>query len=234
MRYRQLLHQSAQLAIFGDERQAERDPRLDVQPVQIFAVEHNRAARFGVQPDQAFQQFGAACAHQAVNADDFARVQRERHMIDHIAAADARQGQVFDAQHFLLQRVIAVGEQAVRPPPDHLLDDPVEADIGGGRFRDQHPIAQHGEGITDVQQFVQLVRDVNNRHILRFQFADNAEQHFDFGIAQRRSRLVHDQDADVLRQRFGDLDDLLLADAQIADRGFGIDVLFQAASSGRG
>ena len=45
---------------------------------------------------------------------------------------------------------------------------------------------------------------------------DDLEQHCAFGRRQRRGRLVHDEDAGIERQRLGDLDDLLLADAQAA------------------
>ena len=46
--------------------------------------------------------------------------------------------------------------------------------------------------------------------------------------AQCRSRLVHDQNAGILCQRFGNLDNLLLTDAQIAHQIIGLDRLAQA------
>ena len=44
---------------------------------------------------------------------------------------------------------------------------------------------------------------------------------------QRRGRLVHDQNAAVDRERAGDLDDLLLAEAQFLDRRQRIDLLLE-------
>ena len=46
---------------------------------------------------------------------------------------------------------------------------------------------------------------------------DDAEEPRALGRGQRRGRLVHDQDPRLERQRLGDLDELLLADAQPRD-----------------
>ena len=50
------------------------------------------------------------------------------------------------------------------------------------------------------------------------QVADDAEELVDLGPAQRRGRLVHDDQPRLHRQRAGDLDHLLLGDRQVADR----------------
>ena len=47
---------------------------------------------------------------------------------------------------------------------------------------------------------------------------DDAEQPGDLRLGQRAGRLVHDQDFGLERQRLGDFDQLLIADAQRADR----------------
>ena len=40
----------------------------------------------------------------------------------------------------------------------------------------------------------------------------------DFDVRQRRRRFVHDEDARIERQRFGDLDELLLGDLRKPNR----------------
>ena len=55
------------------------------------------------------------------------------------------------------------------------------------------------------------------------QGGDDVEQVADLRFAERRRRLVEDQQAGVERQRLGDLDELLLADAQRLDLSFGGD-----------
>ena len=50
------------------------------------------------------------------------------------------------------------------------------------------------------------------------QLADHAEQNIDFGFAERRCGLIQDQDVGIFRQRFGNLDKLLLPDFQVTDQ----------------
>ena len=59
---------------------------------------------------------------------------------------------------------------------------------------------------------------------MRGQILDRLEELFDLALAQRRRRLVHDQDPRVLRQCLRDLDELLLRDAQRGDLRVGRDV----------
>ena len=119
------------------------------------------------------------------------------------------------------------GEQRRRILADHLFDDPGNRDVGGAGRLHQLAIAQHGDVIADLQEFIQLVRDVNDGDAAALQLVDHAEEHFNLGVAQGRGWLIHDQDANILRQRPGNFDDLLLADAQVADRGIRLDILFQ-------
>ena len=55
------------------------------------------------------------------------------------------------------------------------------------------------------------------RDALRLQLAQEAEQVLGVVVVQRRRRLVEDQQLDLLGERLGDLDELLLADAELAD-----------------
>ena len=66
--------------------------------------------------------------------------------------------------------------------------------------------------------------DVDDRHAPALQFGDDPEQDLDLRGAQRRRRFIHDEDADILRHRLGDLHDLLLADPEILDEGRRVDV----------
>ena len=94
----------------------------------------------------------------------------------------------------------------------------VDVDVVGRGLGDERSVAQDDDTVGDLERLFEMVGDVDDRHAARGQLADDAEQHLDLGHAERRRRLVHDQHARVLRQRAGDLDDLLLADAQVADR----------------
>ena len=78
------------------------------------------------------------------------------------------------------------------------------------------------------------MRDIDDRHAFGLEVGDDAEQDLDFRRAQRRSRLVHDQDARVARHRLGDLDQLLLADHQVVDHRARIDAGLQPLHQRRG
>src|SRR5215471_13060736 len=59
--------------------------------------------------------------------------------------------------------------------------------------------------------------DVDDADAALAQQADDVEQPPGIMLAQRRRRLVHDEDAGVLRERLGDLHTLPVADRQRAD-----------------
>ena len=57
---------------------------------------------------------------------------------------------------------------------------------------------------------------------------NDSKERFRLRGCQGRGRLVHDQDANVMRKRLRDLDDLLLTHAQIPHQGGGIQRLFES------
>ena len=61
--------------------------------------------------------------------------------------------------------------------------------------------------------------DVDDRYAVGFQVRDNPKERFRLGGCQGGGRLVHDQDANIMRKCFGDLDDLLLTNAKVSDQG---------------
>ena len=70
---------------------------------------------------------------------------------------------------------------------------------------------------ASARDLVEPVRDVDDADAVGRELPDDAEEPRAFRRRQRRGRLVHDEDARVERQRLGDLDELLLADAQPGD-----------------
>ena len=112
-------------------------------------------------------------------------------------------------------RRIAVGHLA----PDHAPDDAALADrlrVAVERL-DRRAVADDGDLVGDLGDLVELVRDEDRRHPLRLEFEQEVEQRRAVGLVEARGRLVEDQQLDVLGERLGDLDQLLLADADVGD-----------------
>ena len=108
-------------------------------------------------------------------------------------------------------------EEVVRVAADHVLDDPGGVDVVGLGLGDEAAVAQDDDAVGDLERLFEVVGDVDDRDAVGGEVAHDAEEHLDLGRAERGGRLVHDQDAGVLGERAGDLDDLLLAEAQVAD-----------------
>ena len=69
-------------------------------------------------------------------------------------------------------------------------------------------------GVGDLEQFGHAVGDVDHRHPARAGAQTSGRAGVTSRVAERRGRLVEQQDCRVEAHRLGDLDDLLLADAQ--------------------
>ena len=82
---------------------------------------------------------------------------------------------------------------------------------------DRRAVAQDGDRVGDPGDLVQLVRDDDRRHALLLELEQEVEQRGAVGLVQARGRLVEDEQLDLFGERLGDLDELLLADADIGD-----------------
>ncbi len=80
------------------------------------------------------------------------------------------------------------------------------------------PVAQHGDAVGDREDFFQAVADVDRRHAAAAQVPHEVEQTSGVGLRESCCRLVEHEDLGALGERSGDLDHLLLPDAESADR----------------
>ena len=82
-------------------------------------------------------------------------------------------------------------------------------------------VPQDRDRVRDRLDLLELVRDQDAGDALGAELAQQLEQLLGVVLVERGCGLVEDQQLDVLRQRLGDLDQLLLADADPADLGVG-------------
>src|SRR5579883_516186 len=86
-------------------------------------------------------------------------------------------------------------------------------------------VAKHGDAIGDGENLVELVADINDGDAARLQLAHDVEEPPHVIFRQRGGRLVHDQDARLVRQGAQDFDALAIADAERADDAVGIEIV---------
>ena len=105
-------------------------------------------------------------------------------------------------------------------PIDHAADDPVllhrldpAIDVV-----DRSAIAQHRDAVGDAGDLVQFVGDQDRGDALLAERDEAIEQRGAIGLVEAGGGLVQDQQAHPLGERLGNLDQLLLADAEIGDQ----------------
>ena len=126
---------------------------------------------------------------------------------DRAAAVQAAGHVVFHddlAQH-QLDQLFAGGDFAARLGAHHLA------------------VAQHGHVVADLEDFIQAVGDIDDCDALLLQIGDDLKKTAHLLRRERGRRFIHDNDIRLAGQRFGDLHDLALGDAQILDQALRVD-----------
>ena len=102
--------------------------------------------------------------------------------------------------------------------PDHQMRDFAGRGLGPSDRPHKLAVAEHGDAIGQAEDFVHLVRNIEDGDALAAEAFDDPKQPGDLGLGQRAGRLVHDEDGGRQREGLGNLDELLVADAQLSDR----------------
>ena len=159
-------------------------------------------------------------------ADDFARVGGQVEGLEDALDADAVEDQRAGGARRLFER----GGAAVALGPagglaEHLLHRPLDrhplARLAGD---DDLAAAQDRDPVGDGEDVLEEVGDVDDADAAVAEVADDLQQALGLGFLQGRGRLVEDQDVGLVEQRAGDLDQLLLAEAQRGERAVEVDV----------
>ena len=106
------------------------------------------------------------------------------------------------------------GKHLVDRAADHQADELRLGDRGDRPVADLLAVAQADEVVGDAEDLVELVGDEDDRAALGLELRDDAEEVVDLVGRQRRGRLVHDDDLRLVRERAGDLDQVLLRDGE--------------------
>ena len=126
--------------------------------------------------------------------------------------------QSLDAQDFSAGRSPrALGEHAFEWAADHHADNLRPRHFRGGARRHMPPVAQDRDRVGDERQFLEPVRDKQDRGSTLAQVARDAEELLGLCRGQRRGRFIEDQELRVSGERTSDFDELKFSNGKLGD-----------------
>ena len=167
------------------------------------------------------EQLGAPGAHQPVEADDLAGADAERHVVDRRAGpgcAGSATTRSATCSSSLPDLGVLGREELVRAAADHLLDDPADVDVGGLGLGDQaarRAGRRRGRRSRAPPRGGGRCRRSRRRAAVSSRMTRNRTSTSAALSAEVGSSMISTRASCDERPR--DLDDLLLADAQVAD-----------------
>ena len=198
---------------------------------RLFLPLDEELARDGVAvrvPEDAFRELGPARAHEACEADDLALPELEIYAFEDIPALAWRIGLPVPGLEDDLVGYVARPSRVyvVDLASDHVLDYQAFRHLAlmGVESADGLPVAQHGDRVRDPDHFLELVGDEDTGDPAVPEPFDYLEQIVAVVLVESRRGLVQDEQLDVAAQGLGDLDELLLADAEVPDLRRGVEV----------
>ncbi len=131
---------------------------------------------------------------------------------------------MLDAQQLVARVGADVRRKIVlQPASDHHLDEGGAIDLGDW-FRGHVPaVAEHGHVIAQPEDLFETMADVDARDVAVAQPDDQLVEPIGFVLREAARRLVEDDDPRAVCDRARDLQHLLLADRELADRTVDVD-----------
>ena len=197
------------LAIFGQQANALPNGIPRVVDGERLAVESNAAAVGSVGAEKQSRRLGATGSDEPCQAKHLASPNLERHILHPLTAIEG-----FDDQAGLAGRGVAFRKLLVETAADHQFDHLLAGEALDGARVDVLAVPQEGDAVGDLKNLIEPVADINDPDTLRFQFVDHPEQSLGFAGGEGGAGFIHHDDACILRECLGDLDDLLLGDGE--------------------
>ena len=174
------------------------------------------------------RELGAARAHETGEPDDLALAHVEGDILKNAAPGFQVEGvPPLDPQDHLVGHGMGPrGVHVVDFPSHHVLDEHRLAHLALVRVQgaDGLAVAEDRHRVGDLDHFLQLVRDENAGDTVALELPEDRKEVFAVVLVQGRGGLVEDEQLHVAAHGLGDLDELLLADAEILHQGIGAHV----------
>ena len=207
---RHLHHQALLAAVLGHQSKTCGHRRLWAERRDDVAADLHLAG-VGIDAEDGPRHLAAPGPHQPGQRHDLARAHLKVHVLEEARAAQAAHLQHDGPGHLLTPRV-----QVAQISPDHLAHHAVRGVPGHAAARHPAAVSQHGHALALGKHLFQPVGDEQHRRATFTQAAHHPEQPLGFEQRQGGGGFVHHQNARTERQRLGDLDQLLVGDAQAA------------------
>ena len=160
-----------------------------------------------------------AVAGNAGDAEDFAAPQSEREVAQRNRAVSRRGCDAFERQNRLAGGHSRRGGRLTRRLfAEHHAEELGLARLAGGRRADDPALAHHHHPVGAGRHFAQLVGDVDDAITFAAEIGEAQEQAFRLLRRQNLGRLVENEHARPGQQLLENLDLLLVADGEPADR----------------
>ena len=130
----------------------------------------------------------------------------------------ARPGKIFNSQQFVPDLCLFLGEEIADFMPDHVFHEHFFIAFLYIPGSDVVCIAEYRCSVCQTENIFKPVRNQNNRNAFVAQLPCNAVQLFTFTFRQCSCRLIHNQDAWILRKGFCNFNQLLLCNGKGTDR----------------
>ncbi len=194
----------------------------------ILGPERDRAGGGDAHPHDGLDELRLAIALDAGDAEDLALADRERDVREEVAAEFIGQRDVLQVELDVIGdgRLGRLRRGKLRP--DHELG---ELALGRGMRVSRayrRATAHDGDVIGDREDFVELVRDEEDRVAVGLELTQVVEQGVDLLRNQDSGRLVEDDDAGAAIEHLGDLEPLPVGDTELLDQHIGLEAEAEA------
>ena len=187
--------------------------------VDLLALDVDLAAEELIGTEDGPHGLGTACADQTGKAGDLARMGLEADILQ-----DAGLVEVPGLQPDLALLAEFLGVEVVQSTADHGLDQGVLGHILDIFGNDVLAVTHNGDAVAQFEKLFEFVGNEQHGDAPGFQTTDGGHQLRDLFLTEGGGGLVHDDQLCVQRDRLGDLDHLLQADAQLAALSLNVDL----------
>ena len=219
-------YKAVDLAVLGDVGEAVAYGVLGALEIDLLALHVQLSGDVGAvaAAEDAHGELGAARALQAGEADDLALVDVEGDVVvdDALLIERVVDGPVPDLEADLVgDLVLAVGIAVLHRAADHAADYPLLGELVHALDErlNRGAVADYRGLVGAVDNLVELVGDDYAREALLLELYEQVEQHLRVLVVEGAGGLVEYEQAHLLREGLGYLDELLLAGADVLYQG---------------